>query len=35
MYPEEWELLRKKAREIGLPLSRYLVLKSLDILKVL
>lgn len=28
--PEEAEILRKKAKECGLPLSRYLVLKALN-----
>ena len=28
--PEEVEILRKKAKECGLPLSRYLVLKALN-----
>jgi hypothetical protein len=28
--PEELEVLRKKAKNCGLPLSRYLVLKALN-----
>jgi hypothetical protein len=34
IYPEEWETLRKKAKESGLPLSRYLVLRALNKLAV-
>lgn len=30
VYPEELEILRKKADESGLPLSRYLVLKCMN-----
>lgn len=30
VYPEEMEILKKKDRDWGLPLSRFLVLKALN-----